>query len=76
MKVALITFLARYYYKIPSNEVSNIKYMLLPFFALFIPVTLIINQPDLGTALLITSSGLLVIWLAGLRIKYFMFSNG
>ena len=74
MKIGLIIFLSRYYYKIPSSEVSSIKYMILPFVALFIPVTLIINQPDLGTALLITCSGLLVIWLAGLRIKYFMFS--
>ncbi|MDC0205344.1 rod shape-determining protein RodA [Pelagibacteraceae bacterium] len=74
MKVALIIFLAKYYNKISTNEVSRIKSMVIPVFALFVPVALVIAQPDLGTALLIMIGGLAVIWLAGLRIKYFMFS--
>ncbi|MEX2320541.1 MAG: FtsW/RodA/SpoVE family cell cycle protein, partial [Saccharospirillum sp.] len=36
---------------------------------LFVPVALIIQQPDLGTSLLITFSGLFVIFLAGLSWK-------
>lgn len=36
---------------------------------LFVPVALIIEQPDLGTSLLIASSGLFVIFLAGLSWK-------
>ena len=75
MKVALIIFLARYYYKIPTQSVSSMKYMILPAFALFVPVTLVITQPDLGTALLISAGGLAMIWLAGFRIKYFMFGS-
>ena len=74
MKISLIIFLARYYNKIPSQDVSKIKFMLLPILVIFIPSSLVITQPDLGTALLIAASGLLVIWLAGFRIKYFMFS--
>ena len=74
MKVALIIFLARYYNTISTNDVSRIKSMIVPVFALFIPVALVITQPDLGTALLIMIGGLAVIWLAGLRIRYFMFS--
>jgi len=74
MKVALIIFLARYYNKIPLEHVSNIKHMFLPFFALTIPVFLVASQPDLGTAILIASGGFAVIWLAGLRIKYFLYS--
>ena len=31
MKVSLIIFLARYYNKIPSQNVNNIKYILIPF---------------------------------------------
>ena len=30
MKVALIIFLARYYYKIPSEHVTKIKYIIIP----------------------------------------------
>ena len=72
MKVALIIFLAKYYYKIPSQNVVNLKYTIVPFFALLIPVFLVASQPDLGTALLIAISGLAVIWLTGFRIKYFL----
>ena len=74
MKVALIIFLARYYNKIPSRDVNRLKFLIQPFFALFIPVSLVVVQPDLGTAILIVAGGLVVVWLAGLRIKYFAYS--
>jgi len=74
MKVALIIFLARYYNRIPSRDVNRLKFLIQPFFALFIPVALVITQPDLGTAILIVAGGLAVIWLAGLKIKYFIYS--
>ena len=34
-----------------------------------------ITQPDLGTAILIAGSGIAIIWLAGLNIKYFVYSG-
>ena len=74
MKVALIAFLARYYSNKPSHSVSQAKHLVIPIFVLFIPVALVITQPDLGTALLIAIGGFIVIWLAGVKIKYFMFS--
>jgi len=74
MKVALIIFLARYYYKIPSENVTNIKHIILPLFALLVPVFLVASQPDLGTAVLIMIGGIAVIWLTGFRIKYFLYS--
>ncbi len=37
---------------------------------LFIPVALIMRQPDLGTSLLITASGFFVLFLAGLSWKF------
>jgi len=74
MKVGLIIFLARYYNKIPLEYVSSIRHMILPLVALIIPVFLVAMQPDLGTAILIAAGGFSVIWLAGLRIKYFLYS--
>ena len=74
MKVALIVFLARYYNKIPSHRVNSIKYILIPFLSFLIPVFLVVAQPDLGTAVLIAISGLIVIWLTGFRVKYFLYS--
>jgi len=74
MKVALIIFLARYYNRIPSRDVNRLKFLIQPFFALFVPFALVIAQPDLGTAILILAGGVVVVWLAGLRIKYFIYS--
>ena len=74
MKVALIIFLARYYNKIPSQNINSIKHIFIPFISLLVPVFLVISQPDLGTAILIAISGLIVIWLTGFRIKYFLYS--
>jgi len=74
MKVALIIFLARYYYKIPSEQSNHIKYILIPIVAIFIPVSLVASQPDLGTAVLIFIGGVIVIWLTGFRIKYFLYT--
>ena len=74
MKIVLIIFLARYYYKIPSEHVTNIKYILIPVVALFTPVLLVVSQPDLGTAVLIMIGGLAVVWLTGFRIKFFLYS--
>ena len=73
MKVALISFLARYYYKIPSHDFHKIGNLIIPTFALFIPVGLVVAQPDLGTALLIAIGGLGVVWLAGFRLKFFIY---
>ena len=75
MKVSLIVFLARYYYKIPSQNINNIKHIFIPFLSFMIPVFLVIAQPDLGTAILIAITGLIVIWLTGFRIKYFLYSS-
>ena len=74
MKISLIIFLARYYHKIPTQNVNNIKHIFIPFLSFLIPVFLVVKQPDLGTAVLIAISGLIVIWLTGFRLKYFLYS--
>ena len=42
--------------------------------AAFICSYLVFKQPDLGTSILIALSGLAVIWLSGVNIKYFIYS--
>ena len=74
MKVALLIFLAKYYHRIPSYEVNNIKFLLLPLVVILIPMAFVIRQPDLGTAVLIAGGGLCLVYLAGLRIKYLLYS--
>lgn len=44
------------------------KNLMIPMAFVLVPVALIVEQPDLGTALLILASGALVILMAGLRL--------
>ena len=74
MKVAIILCLAKYYHRIQLDEVNSFKSMLVALVILILPIMLVVSQPDLGTSILIASSGLVVLWLAGLNIKYFLYS--
>ena len=74
MKIGLILFLAKYYHRIPIESVNRLKFLFLPIFVLIFPVLLVVMQPDLGTSLLIAAGGLVVAWLAGVRIKFFAYS--
>ena len=73
MKVSLILFLAKYYHRVPSNEVNSVKFLFLPIISLLAPVLLVITQPDLGTSILIATGGVIVAWLAGVKIKFFAY---
>ena len=75
MKIAVVVCFARYYHKMQNAEVQNFKNVLLPLILLAIPCFFVVAQPDLGTAILIALSGILVMWIAGLNIKYFVYSS-
>ena len=75
MKIAIIICFAKYYHRIQLSNVNRIKNIVIPILILFIPIALVIGQPDLGTAILIALSGVIVLWLAGVNIKYFFYSS-
>ena len=75
MKIAIIACFARYYHRTQSADIQNSKFLLIPIILLIVPCYLVIRQPDLGTAILIAGSGLVIIWLAGINIKYFVYSS-
>jgi len=74
MKVGLILFLAKYYHRVSIENINRLKYLFTPIVALVAPVLLVITQPDLGTSLLIAAGGIVVAWLAGVRLKFFAFA--
>ena len=74
MKVGLILFLAKYYHRISIENMNSIRYLFTPIIALIAPLLLVATQPDLGTSILIASGGIVVAWLAGVRIKFFAYS--
>ena len=75
MKIAIIICFAKYYHRIQFSNVNRIKNIIVPILILFIPIALVISQPDLGTSILIALSGIIVLWLAGVNIKYFFYSS-
>ena len=75
MKIAVIVCFAKYYHRMQLNSVNKFKNLLSPIIILLIPITLVLSQPDLGTSILIASSGLVVIWLSGVNIKYFIYTG-
>ena len=75
MKIGIIICFAKYYHRIQISNVNKIKNIVIPILILFIPIVLVVGQPDLGTAILIALSGIIVLWLAGVNIKYFFYSS-
>jgi len=75
MKIAIIICFSKYYHRVQIHNVNNFKNILVSFIILIIPIFLVISQPDLGTSVLIALSGIIVLWLAGLNLKYFVYSS-
>ncbi|MEL6838377.1 MAG: rod shape-determining protein RodA [Pseudomonadota bacterium] len=70
-KITLVMFLAAYYDWLPNNKTSHPIWVALPVFFILAPVALVLNQPDLGTALLLLMGGASVMFLAGVHWAYF-----
>ena len=73
MKIGLILFLAKYYHRVSIENVNRVKFLFIPIFVLIFPVLLVVMQPDLGTSILIGAGGVVVAWLAGVRVKFFVY---
>lgn len=70
MKITLALALARYYHMLEQDRVSHPLYMLPALAFIALPVALVLRQPDLGTALLLSVVGVSVIFMAGLSWRY------
>ena len=73
MKIGIILFLSNYYHKISEGDVNKVRFLLYPVISILAPFILVLSQPDLGTAILILLSGVVVTWLAGVRWKIFAY---
>ncbi len=74
MKIGIIMCLAKYYHRVSVEKVNSFTSIFFALTIILIPIILVISQPDLGTSILIASSGLIILWLGGVKIKYFFFS--
>ncbi|MEH3039325.1 MAG: rod shape-determining protein RodA [Sphingomonas paucimobilis] len=72
MKPAIVLALARFYDLLPAGEIRRFGAVWPAAAMLGFPVILVMLQPDLGTALMITAGGLTVMFLAGLPLRLFV----
>ncbi len=74
MKIFIILCLAKYFHRMKIQHVNSFYAVCVSLIIIFVPMSLVIIQPDLGTSLLIAISGIVVLWFAGLNHKYFFYS--
>ena len=74
MKIAIILCLAKFYHRLKIENVNSLFSMAIVLSIIVAPVMLVLSQPDLGTSILIVLSGLIILWLGGVKVKYFIYS--
>ena len=70
-KVAIVMVLAAYYDMLPAQKTSRPLWVLLPVTIILVPTFIVLQQPDLGTSLLLLMTGGTVMFLAGVHWAYF-----
>ena len=74
MKIGIILCLAKYYHRLKIDNINSFTSILVALSIIIVPIILVLSQPDLGTSVLIALSGLIILWLAGVKMKYFFIS--
>jgi rod shape determining protein RodA len=72
MKPALVLVLASFYGSLPASEVRKFSAIWPAVLLLMVPMLMVLLQPDLGTAMLLTFSAITVMFLAGLPLRLFV----
>ncbi len=68
MKIALVLALARYFQGLPIEEIRRPVRLILPIGMIALPAGLVLKQPDLGTASLLSFGGVTMLILAGIPL--------
>lgn len=72
MKVCTVFALARYFYSIEAENIGRFKFIIPPLLMIFVPVVFIFHQPDLGTASILAMVGVVVLFMAGVKMWKFI----
>jgi rod shape determining protein RodA len=72
MKPMIVLALARFYEMLPAGEIRRFGAIWPACVLIGIPAALVMLQPDLGTALMISGCGVIVMFLAGLPLRLFI----
>ncbi len=72
IKIFIILSLAKFFDEKKIKEKNDYFFLILPVLIVLLPVTLILKQPDLGTAAIIISVSFIIFFIAGLSWKLFV----
>ncbi len=73
-KLLFPAFLSYYLYTIPEQDRLSFTHFFPALCMLGFSFLLILKQPDLGTALIVLFSGSLLLWIAGLSTRFFLYA--
>ena len=71
MKLGLILALARFFHTAPLEGAKHIVLLIRPLILTLVPVGLILHQPNLGTATIVSIIAFAMCFMAGIRWQYF-----
>ncbi len=71
MKIGIIMALARYFHGAPMGKRSHLVLLIVPLILTLLPVGLILKQPNLGTATIVSFIAFSMCFMAGIRWYYF-----
>lgn len=71
MKIALVVTIARYCNNLSIESLNKIKHLCFLALITIVPLVLIMKQPDLGTAALMAFSVIVMLFVAGVYMRYF-----
>ena len=72
MKICTVIALSRYFYNLEIENIGKFRYLITPITLIALPAALIFQQPDLGTSLILITTGAIVMFLAGVRLWKFI----
>lgn len=76
MKPAIALTLARFYDLLPMGETRTFRAIWPAAALIAVPAGLVILQPDLGTGLMVCFAGITVMFVAGVKLRWFLVPGG
>tara|TARA_Y100000992_G_scaffold300909_1_gene270569 strand:+ start:127 stop:1173 length:1047 start_codon:yes stop_codon:yes gene_type:complete len=74
MKIFLILALSKFFDERKFDNLRDYLFLIFPIFLIILPFFVILNQPDLGTAIILLILGAVVFFVVGVNIKLFIFT--
>jgi rod shape determining protein RodA len=67
MKIGLVLALARYFHSAWIEDIRRPAFLAVPVLLIVMPAVLVLEQPDLGTAVMLMAGGTALLFIAGVR---------